>query len=103
MSANRLILCVCGGGMNTSMNAENRIVEYLRKAKRHDVEVKHAMIGDILTYKGRENMVVVWMTKIDPTFGMPAVQGLPFMIGSRQAKEELVEQIMKKLDEIYVP
>jgi hypothetical protein len=73
------------------------------QAKRHDVEVKHAMIGDILTYKGRENMVVVWMTKIDPTFGMPAVQGLPFMIGSRQAKEELVEQIMKKLDEIYVP
>ncbi len=102
MSASKLILCVCGAGINTSLNAENRIVEYLRKAGRKDIEVKHAMIGDIQPYKGRENMVVVWMTKIDPTFGMPAVQGLPFMIGTRQAKEDLVRQIVEKMDEISV-
>lgn len=103
MSANKLILCVCGAGINTSLNAESRLVEYLRKAGRHDIEVKHAMIGDIQPYKGRENMIVVWMTKIDPTFGSPAVQGLPFMIGSKKAKEDLIAEILAKMDEICVP
>ena len=102
MSASKLILCVCGAGINTSLNAENRLVESLRKAGRTDITVKHAMIGDIQPYKGRENMVVVWMTKIDPTFGSPAVQGLPFMIGTKQAKEDLVGEILAKMDEIYV-
>ena len=103
MSANKLILCVCGAGINTSLNAKNRILEYLREEGVTEIDVVHAMIGDIGPYKGRENMVVVWMTKVDPTFGSPSVQGLPFMIGSKKAKEALIQEIMQKMDEIYVP
>lgn len=102
MSASKLILCVCGAGINTSLNAKNKIVDFLRAEGRTDIEVKHAMIGDIQPYKGRENMVVVWMTKIDPNFGMPAVQGLTFMIGTKQAKADLIKEIIAKMDEIYV-
>ena len=102
MAANKLILCVCGAGINTSLNAEQRIVEYLRDNKINDVEVRHAMIGDIGPYKGRENMVVVWMTKIDPTFDAPAVQGLSFLIGGKKQKEELLKQIVDKMNEIAV-
>ena len=80
MSASKLILCVCGAGINTSLNAEQRIQDYFRSNKVKDIEVKHAMIGDIGPYKGRENMVVVWMTKIDPTFEAPSVQGLPVVV-----------------------
>lgn len=103
MSAGKLILCVCGAGINTSLNAKNRIVEYLTEAGVSDIEVVHAMIGDIGPYKGRENMVVVWMTKIDETFGAPCVQGLSFTIGTKKAKQELIQTILKKMDEIYVP
>ena len=103
MAAKKLILCVCGAGINTSVNAKNRLVDYLRKEKVYDIDVVHAMIGDILPYKGRENMVVVWMTKIDPTFEAPSVQGLSFLIGSKKAKEELTKEILKLMDEIYVP
>ena len=103
MSAGKLILCVCGAGINTSLNAENRLLDYLREHKISDIEVKHAMIGDIGPFRGRENLVVVWMTKIDPTFGAPAVQGLPFLIGSKKAKEDLIAKILALMDEIYVP
>lgn len=103
MAEGKLILCVCGGGINTSLNAKNKIGEYLQEHGIHDVEVVHAMIGDIGPYKGRENMVVVWMTQIDPNFGAPAVQGMQFVIGSKKAKLALVEQILQKMDEIYQP
>lgn len=103
MAASKLILCVCGAGINTSLNAEQRIQDYFRANKVKDIEVKHAMIGDIGPYKGRENMVVVWMTKIDPSFNAPSVQGLPFMIGSRKQKDELCKQIFDLMNEIYQP
>ena len=82
---------------------EQRIQDYFRANKVKDIEVKHAMIGDIGPYKGRENMVVVWMTKIDPSFNAPSVQGLPFMIGSRKQKDELCKQIFDLMNEIYQP
>lgn len=100
MAVGKLILCVCGGGINTSLNAKNRIQEYLQEKNIHDVEVVHAMIGDIGPYKGRPNMVVVWMTQIDPTFGSPAVQGMGFVIGSKKTKQALVEQIVETLDSV---
>lgn len=100
MAAGKLILCVCGAGINTSLNAENQLRDYFRKVGREDIDIRHAMIGDIEPYRGRENMVVVWMTTIDPNFGMPAVRGLPFVIGSRQAKEDLCKKVLDKLDEI---
>lgn len=100
MAEGKLILCVCGGGINTSLNAKNKINEYLEEKGIHDVEVVHAMIGDIAPYRGRPNMVVVWMTQIDPTFDAPGVQGMQFVIGSKKAKAALCEQIVTKLDEI---
>ena len=97
---NKLILCVCGAGINTSLNAKNRLIDYLRDHGRSDIEVIHAMIGDIQPYNGRDNMVVVWMTKVDPNFKAPSVQGLPFLIGSKSAKEKLSEEILALMDEI---
>ena len=96
----KMLLCVCGAGINTSINAERYLEDYLRDIGRTDIEVKHCMVGDILAYKGRKNMVVVWMTAPDPTFGSPAERGLTFMIGGKKAKLELAEQIVKHLDEI---
>ena len=103
MNPGKLILCVCGAGINTSLNAKNRLVDYLIDNNINDIEVIHAMIGDIQPYNQRKNMVVVWMTKVDPNFDAPSVQGLPFLIGSKKAKEELTQQILQLMDDIYEP
>ena len=100
MEESKLVLCVCGAGINTSLNAKNKITEFLNAKGRSDVQVIHAMIGDIAPYKGRKNMVIVWMTQMDDSYGAPGFKGLPFMIGSKKAKEELAEKIIAKLDEI---
>ncbi|GAA0182068.1 hypothetical protein SH2C18_45100 [Clostridium sediminicola] len=102
MAESKLILCVCGAGINTSTNAKITIKDYLEKDGVTDVEVKHLMIGDMDPYKGRKNMVIVWMTKVDESFGAPSFQGLPYLIGSRKAKEKLTKQIIAKMEEIYV-
>lgn len=101
MAESKLILCVCGGGINTSLNAKNKINEYLESQGVNDIEVVHAMIGDINPYNGRKNMVVVWMTQINPDFHAPGVQGMSFVIGSKKAKIQLCEQILEKMNEIY--
>lgn len=103
MAASKLILCVCGAGINTSLNAEQRIKDFLREKKVRDIEVKHAMIGDIQPYRGRENMVVAWMTKIDPTFEAPSVQCVKFLTGTRKEKDALCQQILDMMNEIYTP
>ncbi len=100
MGERKMLLCVCGAGINTSINAERYLQEYVESIGRSDIEIKHCMVGDILPYKGRKNMVVVWMTAPDPTFGSPAARGLTFMIGGKKAKLELAEKIVKQLDEI---
>ena len=102
MSERKMLLCVCGAGINTSINAERYLEEYGRNIGRTDIEVKHCMVGDILAYKDRPNMVVVWMTAPDLTFGSPSAKGLPFMIGTKKAKLDLAEKIVKQLDEISV-
>lgn len=103
MAAKKLILCVCGAGINTSINAEMTIREYLEKEKANDIEVKHTTIGDIGAYQGRENMVVVWMTAVLESFGAPSVQGLTYLVGSRKAKQELTQQIIALMNSIYKP
>ena len=100
MGASKLILCICGGGINTSLNAKNQIIEYLQANGMSDVEVIHAMIGDIPKYAGRENMVAVWMTKIDPNFDAPGIRGMQFVIGSKKSKAALVVEIVEKLTEV---
>lgn len=99
---NKLILCVCGGGINTSANAKITIQDYLHKEGVTDIEVKHAMIGDIGPMKGRKNMVVVWMTQIDEEFGAPSFQGMSYLIGSRKKKAKLTQDIIAKMEEIAV-
>ena len=101
MAESKLNLCVCGGGINTSLNAKNKIKEYLESEKVQDIEVVHAMIGDINPYNGRKNMVVVWMTQIDPNFNAPGIQGMSFVIGSKKAKLQLCAEILDKMNEIY--
>lgn len=101
MSENKLIVCVCGAGINTSTNAKMTINDYLEKEGVTDVEVKHLMIGDMEPYKGRENMIVVWMTKVDESFGAPSFQGISYLIGSRKAKEKLTKDIIGKMKDIY--
>ena len=101
MAKSKLILCVCGAGINTSNNARMKIVEYLEKEGVTDIEVKHLTIGDLGPYKDRENMVVVWMTQVDPSFGAPSVQGLSYLIGSKEAKEETTKQVIALMNQIY--
>ncbi len=101
MAKNKLILCVCGAGINTSNNARMKILELLEKEGVRDIEVKHLTVADLDPYKGRENMVVVWMTQIDESFGAPSVQGLSYLIGSKKAKEETTKQVVALMNEIY--
>jgi len=102
MADKKLILCVCGAGINTSINAEMTIQEHLQKRKVHkEYEVQHCTVDKMEPFKGRKNMVVVWMTTVDEKFGAPGVQGLPYLIGSRKDKEALTDQIIELMNGIY--
>jgi galactitol-specific phosphotransferase system IIB component len=100
MADNKLIVCVCGAGINTSLNAEQTLIEYLEKFGIKDVEVKHAMIDALSPYVGRKNTVFVWMTKIVESVNMPSVQGLAFLTGGRKAKEALTREIIELMEKI---
>ena len=103
MAEKKLVLCVCGAGINTSINAEMTIREYLQKFKRKDYTVEHCTIGDVAKYAGRKNMVVCWMTSVSASFDAPAVQGLVFLTGGKKAKEEMTQKIIDLMEEIYDP
>lgn len=103
MSEKKLVLCVCGAGINTSINAEMTIKEYLEKFKVKDYDVKHCMVSDLGPYKGRKNMVVCWMTSIDEAFNAPSVQGLSFLIGTKKQKEEITKKIIDLMESSYEP
>ena len=103
MAVSKLVLCVCGAGINTSLNAMRKIDELLEKEGVTDIETKICTVGDIEPYRGRKNMVVVWMTKIDESFGSPSIQGLNFLIGGKNAKIETTKQIVELMNEIYDP
>ena len=100
--AKKLILCVCGAGINTSHNAAMTIEEYFGKAGVADeYEIKFLQVDQMAPYKGRKNMGVCWMTQVDESFGAPSVQGLAFLIGGKKAKQELTDKIIALMDEIY--
>jgi galactitol-specific phosphotransferase system IIB component len=103
MSAKKLVLCVCGAGINTSINAEMTIKEYLDKLKVKDYDVKHCMVSDLGPYKDRKNMVVCWMTSIDEAFNAPSVQGLSYLIGTKKQKEETTKKIIDLMESCYEP
>ena len=102
MAEKKLILCVCGAGINTSINAEMTIKEYLEKRKVHkEYQVEHCTVDKMEPYKGRKNMVVCWMTTIDEKFSAPGVQGLAYLIGSKKDKEELTDKIIELMEANY--
>jgi galactitol-specific phosphotransferase system IIB component len=103
MAEKKLILCVCGAGINTSINAEMTITEHLEKRKvKKEYEVKHCTVDKMEPFRGRQNLVVCWMTAVDNTFGAPGVQGLPYLIGSKKDKEALTDKIIELMNGVYV-
>ena len=103
MAEKKLVLCVCGAGINTSIMGVHSVEDYLEKKKIKDYKVEYCTIDKMSPYKGRKNMVVVWMTSIDAKFDAPAVQGLPFLIGSKKDKEALVDKIIELMEANYTP
>jgi galactitol-specific phosphotransferase system IIB component len=97
----KLILVICGAGINTSTAAKDFIMDELERRRVDNVEVKHTLISDAEKYRNRKNMVIVCMTKADVIdFDVPVFQGLNFLIGTRKTKQELVDKIQAALDEI---
>lgn len=97
MKKSKLILCICGAGINTSMNAKLTIQDELEALGHYDIEVKHINLGNFDVYKNRKNMVVVWMTQADYTIDAPSFQGLDYLIGSRKKKKKLTAEIVEAL------
>lgn len=89
----KLIVVACGAGINTSTIAEDMIKERMVAEGLSDVEVKRILMADIDGYVGRMNLIVSMM-KIYRTFDVPIVQGMPFLIGSKEEKNVLLDKIV---------
>ncbi len=94
----RLIVVACGAGINTSTIAEDTIKDRVQKEGLADVEVKRILMADLDGYLARQDLVmVVSMMKIFRTFDVPVFQGMPFLIGSKDEKEALLQKILAVL------
>ncbi len=94
----RLIVVACGAGINTSTIAEDSIKERVAKEGFADVEVKRILMADIEGYLARTDLImVVSMMKIFRTFDVPVFQGMPFLIGSKQEKDVLLDKIVEAI------
>jgi galactitol-specific phosphotransferase system IIB component len=94
----RLIVVACGAGINTSTIAEDSIKERVQKEGLKDVDVKRILMSEIDGYLARTDLVmVVSMMKIFRTFDVPVFQGMPFLIGSKDEKEALMQKILAVL------
>ncbi len=92
----KLVIVVCGAGINTSTAAKDFIVEELARRKILDVEVKHVLLGDIERYRGHAH-VIVPMVNASFDFGVPVVKGMVFLIGKRADKIRAVDEIVQHL------
>ena len=92
----KLVIVVCGAGINTSTAARDFIMEELAKRKVPDVEVKHVLLGDNERYRGQAN-VIVPMVNAEFDFGVPVVKGMVFLIGKRADKIAAVDEIVRHL------
>lgn len=90
----KLIVVACGAGINTSTIAEDMIRERLDEEGLHDVEVKRILIADIDKYIDRMDLVVCMM-KIYREFDTPQLKGMPFLIGTRDEKKVLLDEIVE--------
>lgn len=91
----KLIVVACGAGINTSTIAEDSIRERMAQEGFSDVDVKRILMADIDAYVGRTDLVmIVSMMKIFRTFDVPVIQGMPFLIGSQDEKNVLLDKIV---------
>lgn len=91
----RLIVVACGAGINTSTIAEDSIKERMVKEGLSDVDVKRILMADIDGYIARSDLVlVVSMMKIFREFHVPIIQGMPFLIGTKEEKDVLLDKIV---------
>jgi galactitol-specific phosphotransferase system IIB component len=91
----RLIVVACGAGINTSTVAEDIIKQRVEKEGFTDVTVKRILMADIEGYLARTDLVmVVSMMKIFRTFQVPVFQGMPFLIGTKEEKEVVLQKIL---------
>lgn len=90
----KLIVVACGAGINTSTIAEDMIRERLAAEGMEDVEVKRVLISDIDKYIGRMDLVVCMM-KIYREFDVPQLKGMPFLVGLKEEKHALLDEIVK--------
>lgn len=93
----KLILVVCGAGINTSTMAGEFISEEIAKRKIPNVKVKTVLVNDLPRYEGQKNMAIVFMTKADTDMDVPSFQGMNFLIGTRDSKLELFDKIIDSL------
>ena len=94
----RLIVVACGAGINTSTIAEDMIKQRVQQEGLTDVEVKRILMADIEGYLARQDLVmVVSMMKIFRTFNVPVFQGMPFLIGTKDEKEAILQKILDVL------
>lgn len=94
----KLIVVACGAGINTSTIAEDSIRERLDKEGLNDVEVKRILMADIDKYIDQMDLVVSMM-KIFREFDVPQVKGMPFLIGTQDEKNELLDEIIRLIKE----
>lgn len=91
----KLIVVACGAGINTSTIAEDSIKERMVKEGLGDVDVKRILMADIDGYIARSDLVlVVSMMKIFREFHVPIIQGMPFLIGTKEEKDVLLDKIV---------
>jgi galactitol PTS system EIIB component len=91
----RLIVVACGAGINTSTIAEDSIKERMVKEGMADVDVKRILMADIDGYVSRSDLVlIVSMMKIFREFDVPVIQGMPFLIGTKEEKDVLLDKIV---------
>ncbi|MDX9864258.1 MAG: hypothetical protein RBT34_05565 [Anaerolineaceae bacterium] len=95
----RLIVVACGAGINTSTLGEDMIRERLEAEGKTDVMVKRVLMADIDKYEG-EMDIMVSMMKVYREFKCPIVKGLPFLIGTRDEQKEVLDHIIRLLDEM---
>jgi PTS system galactitol-specific IIB component len=88
----KLIVVACGAGINTSTIAEDMIKERMEE-EGLNVEVKRVLINDIDKYIGRMDLVVCMM-KIYREFDVPQLKGMPFLIGTKEEKKVLLDEIV---------
>lgn len=92
----KLIVVACGAGINTSTIAEDSIRERMAKEGYTDVEVKRILMADLDGFLMRTDLImIVSMMKIFRTFDVPVIQGMPFLIGTQDEKNVLLDRIVE--------